>query len=286
MFNNLWKIKMNFLIILLLAFALTISNIIAQTTSGQEYKPFGGGEGTEQNPYEIYTKQHLEELADSVNNGYYWSQDKFFHLMNNIDDSVRTIIGLGPTSIDFELICLLKRNTQKSSWETLKNHFHKGKIDSNLSKSFQGYFNGMGHKITLAINMPTANNIGLFGCVSGNGLILDLDVEGYVIGNSCVGGIIGYLRKSFTTQSFYMVSECRNYATITSTDGEFSSAGGIIGVAVGGKKNSIFIDRCINNGSVNVNRTKFHQTNDVGDLKSLVGSINKELIVKFRSIYE
>ena len=246
-------------------------------------QPFGGGDGTELLPYKIYTKEHLEELADSVNNGYNWSKNKFFHLMNDIDDSVRTVIGIGPTSNYPELVCLLRRKTQRKAWKTFKDNY-EGKIDSNLSRSFQGYFNGKGHQITLAINMPTKNNIGLFGCVSGDGLILDLDIDGYVIGKSCVGGVVGYLRKLFTEQSFYMISECVNYATITSTDGIKTSAGGIIGVAVGNKNNSIFIDRCRNNGLVN--NTKFFYFEDTAALETLIGSVSKELVIKFRSIYE
>ena len=125
--------------------------------------------------------------------------------MNDIDDSVRTVIGLGPTSNYPDLVCFLRRRTQKTAVRQLQSVYKK-RADSNLAQSFQGYFNGKGHKITLAINKPSQNNIGFFGCVSGNGLILDLDIDGYVIGNSNVGGIVGYIRKSFHDRTFYMIS--------------------------------------------------------------------------------
>jgi len=280
------KMKNTFLTILFLLLHLSVSNLNAQQTSGviSFYYPqaFGGGAGTEQNPYRIYTKEHLEELADSVNSGYNWSKDMFFHLINNIVDSVRTVIGLGPTRESLDIVCLLIRSSQKSTWKRLnkriKNWLEHEKTDSNLAQSFQGFFNGRGHKITLAINMPTEDNVGLFGCVSGDGLILDLDVDGYVIGNSKVGGLVGYVRMSLNTQSFYMFSELQNNASITSNDEK--TAGGIIGVAAGMKKNSIFIDRCRNNGLVNNKKL----LPDV--IGSLVGSLSKELNVKFRSIYQ
>ena len=242
---------------------------------------FGGGAGTEESPYLIYTKEHLSELADSVNGGYDWSKNLFFHLMNDITDSVRTVIGLGPTFRSEEFVCLLRRSTQRTTWDRLKNYVKKEVKDSSLAHSFQGYFNGRGHKITLAINMPTENNVGLFGCVSGDGLILDLDVDGYVIGYSRVGGFVGYVRMSFASKSFYMFSELNNNATITSTDGKVTSAGGIIGVAVGNKNNTIFIDRCRNNALIN-DKTYFPE-----EPKGLVGSFGrKDLKVNFRSIYQ
>jgi hypothetical protein len=48
----------------------------------------GEGDSTVSNPYEIYTKAHFEELADSVNNGINWSKNKYFIIMNNITDSI------------------------------------------------------------------------------------------------------------------------------------------------------------------------------------------------------
>jgi len=287
------------LLMTLLFIAFTVKTLNAQqsdaTVSLFYPQAFGGGAGTEQNPYRIYTKEHLEELADSVNLGYNWSKNMFFHLMNNIDDSVRTVIGLGPTPFRTEeIVCLLVRTTQKTTWNRLKRTFRKEASDSNLARtktskkyidsslaqSFQGYFNGRGHKITLAINMPKEDNVGLFGCISGDGLILDLDIDGYVVGRARVGGFVGFVRKELNTQSFYMFSECVSYATVTSTAGKDTEVGAIIGVAVGTKKNSIFIDRCRNNGLVN-NKELFPDT-----ICSLVGSLSKELNVKFRSIYE
>ena len=75
--------------IVTVAFALTVSTVSNVALLAQ----FGGGNGTQANPYQIANKRHLELLADSVNNDYYWSIDKYFKVMNDINDTVRTVIG-------------------------------------------------------------------------------------------------------------------------------------------------------------------------------------------------
>jgi len=73
-------------ILLAFAFALTVSNIAL-------FAQFGGGNGTVGNPYQIATRQHLEALADSVNNGNNWSRGKYFKVMNDIAGPITTVIG-------------------------------------------------------------------------------------------------------------------------------------------------------------------------------------------------
>ena len=80
--TNKVKIK----IILIFAIFVCFSNYV--------YSQFGGGSGTQNSPYEIYNLQHLEALADSVKNGNNWSRNKYFKVMNDITDSVRTVIGI------------------------------------------------------------------------------------------------------------------------------------------------------------------------------------------------
>jgi len=119
-------------------------------------QPFAGGSGTAADPYLIGTLSNIIELSDSVLAGTNWSRDKHFALINDITDSVRYIIGF--------------------------------KSDT---KSFQGYFNGYNYKITLSLNYPTLSYVGLFAYVSHYGLIENLIVDGFVSGDSYVGGIAG-----------------------------------------------------------------------------------------------
>ena len=125
---------------------LTVSNI---TLLSQ----FSGGSGTASNPYEIANGTDIAALADSVNRGNNWSNNKYFKLMNNITTPVTTIIG-----------------------------------SSANGKYFLGNFNGNNYTITL--NIRGSNEVGLFGFTR-NATITNLNVAGSVIGNYYVGGIAG-----------------------------------------------------------------------------------------------
>ena len=114
---------------ILLIYIISCNFLLAQ------YGTFGGGDGTEYNPYQIYSKAHLEELSIVILNSVEYgtsnnfSVGKYFILMNDITDSVRIVIG---TSKIYNL-------------ENYPDVFYSG-------SSFQGNFDGQGHKITLALN--------------------------------------------------------------------------------------------------------------------------------------
>ena len=58
---NLFQRPLSYFSIIFLLILVLNGSVLAQT--------FGGGTGTEADPYKIYTKAHCEELADAVNNG-------------------------------------------------------------------------------------------------------------------------------------------------------------------------------------------------------------------------
>jgi len=174
---------------------------------------FGGGLGTESSPYEIYTKAHLEELADSVNNSEpypadNWSKGKYFKVMNDINEPVTKMIG----------------------------RFHH--LAADLNHSFQGHFNGQGYMINLDINgrtdWRTDKQIGLFSSII-DATIINVVVSGIVIGNGAVGGIAGLGNNS-------TISNSVNLAKI---DG-YSYVGGI----VGNIRHNCVVSYCLNLGSV------------------------------------
>ena len=145
------KIKLFLLCILLV---LVHINVFSQ---------FGGGDGSANNPYQIWTKEHLEELSDSIQHTIVgndnWTKDKHFRLMNNIDNVTKGI-GIGSDSA--------------GSTENIKN-------------SFQGYFHGGGNTVTLAIDVLPGQFGGLFWEQSGT--IDSLIVDGYV--KNVSGGEVG-----------------------------------------------------------------------------------------------
>ena len=197
---------------------------------------FSGGSGTEADPYQIASGEDMVELADSVNNSpfndpityYNWSRDKYFKVMKDIDDSVRTVIGFT--------------------------------ILSEYAYFFQGDFNGNNKKIILAIDEDIF--VGLFSVIY-DANIYDLIIDGYVHGRNDVGGICGYNLGSniincvnycktsgmdnvggicgSTTYPSY-ISNCINYGNI---EGK-KRIGGISGNISSGN-----IENCFNYGYVN-----------------------------------
>ncbi|MBO5799846.1 MAG: T9SS type A sorting domain-containing protein [Paludibacteraceae bacterium] len=125
--------------------------IIEFNTSGRE----ANSEGF----YEIWSREDMEWLADCASKGL--TKGKKYKLMNDITDSVRTVIGTE-------------------------------------AKPFEGLFRGDGYCVTVAINMPNEANVGVFGVVSSeaNESILDLSVRGYVNGGTNAGAVCGNLKSN------------------------------------------------------------------------------------------
>lgn len=109
------------------------------------------------------------------------------------------------------------------------------------ANDFSGTFDGDGHTVTLAIDQPSKDNIGLFSKISSTATIKNVTVDGTVTGSRCVGGIAGTSNGTIT--------QCQNKATITATkngSGNYSQAGGIVGYA-----ENATITSCANVGNVN-----------------------------------
>ena len=174
-------------------------------------------------------KQHLEELADSVENSpsnnpitlRNWSAGKYFKLMNDIDDSVRTVIGM-----------------------------YSGGYEP-YTEAFQGDFDGNNKKITLAIDIKgnkQNRHVALFSHIISCWLVDDIPpshihhliVDGYVIYDNDVrhgftGGIVGY--NDFGAE----ISYCINRSNVTSSN---ICTGGITG------HNEGTISHCYNFGNI------------------------------------
>jgi len=171
---------------------------------------YGGNGLSKATAFQIWSKAHLEELADSVNNSTVpnpnnWSTGKYFALMNDITDSVRTVIGSEKTG-----------STQYS---------------------FQGNFNGNNFKVTVSINKPTDIAIGTFGYCTDGCVIENLNVDGIVMGYVHVGGVVGNLAGSNS-----IIKNCNNYASLKSIE---RTLGGIVGINNNGK-----ILNCNNYGAI------------------------------------
>ncbi len=116
---------------------------------------FSGGLGTKECPYLISNTDDLNELSTLTDtpdeNGNSQVYGKYFKLTQDITTPFKGIIG------------------------------YEG--------FFKGDFDGDGHCITLDINLPADNYVGLFGTVK-TGSVHDLAVRGNVVGNTYVGAIV------------------------------------------------------------------------------------------------
>ena len=190
---------------------------------------FGGGSGTEDNPYLIYTAKQLDNVREALS--------AYYLLMADINLS-----GYGG-----------------DNWRPIGDATH----------TFKGYFKGNGHVIeNLTINRSTTNDVGLFGSIGGGtvenlgifgGSIKGQTLVGGVAGSfyggliqDCyntatisgagdqIGGIVGYINDISTVQ------DCYNRGAITGND----KVGGIVGDNLG------TVQQCYNafsvTGSTNV----------------------------------
>ena len=105
---------------------------------------------------------------------------------------------------------------------------------------FTGTFDGGGHTVTLAIDTPEKNYVGLFSKLGNNATVKNLAVTGNVSGNEYVAGIAG-------ENASGTISSCKNTADI-SANGRY--VGGIAG------KNSGNINSSYNMGRVSSERSR------------------------------
>lgn len=174
---------------------------------------FSGGTGTKNDPYLISNVNDLEELGNMTDkpgaNGEQQTYGKYFRLTQDIAGPFTGMIG----------------------YEGL----------------FKGDFDGGGHCITLDINMPNENYVGLFGTVK-SGAVHDLAVSGSVVGCNYVGGIVAN-----PTNEAVLYNLC-NYADVTSTStAVLSCVGGVIGGIISkaeGSMEGATVSNCANFGHV------------------------------------
>ena len=213
---------------------------------GSAVEDFGGGSGTEDDPYLISNGAQLAKLAQDVNGGNRYS-GKYFKLTNDIwlnnTDGWRDW-GASTSGLN--------------KWTAIG---YYESVSINV-KAFSGTFDGGGHAVR-GIYINTSDDYqGLFGYVSGT--VRNVGVEdGYikggrnvggvcgwnsstieycyntatVSGNSDVGGICGYVDPAMT------VNYCYNTGTVSGTE---RNVGGICGYANTGAK----INYCYNTGEV------------------------------------
>ena len=250
---------------------------------GSVSSSYGGGSGTEDDPYQINTASQLARIAYKVQNGTTYS-GKYFVLNNDIwlNDTD------GWTSWDFN-------NRPANEWTPIgcyvsssENYPFRGSFDgqghtvygmffSENRKSFYGLFGYVGTNTSGCIKnvkiarsfMECVDNCGaIVGYAKNYGRIENCSNAGKVRGDHWVGGIVGYVANTSGTTT---VTGCKNtsYNVRGATD-----TGGIVGFAhenctvtgcsntasyvkayqqcggIIGSANSSKVEKCRNNGEV------------------------------------
>ena len=181
---------------------------------------YGGGTGTQDDPYLISTEADLVALSQAVNAGESQSGGYFKLTADIVVESADWApIGIMNTSTDYP---------------------------------FAGTFDGDGHSVTLNYKRTsgTASPTGLFGYTKGSGIsrgaatITGVIVKGSLSSSqSYLGGIVGFAANT-------IVEECRNEATITG----YNNVGGIVGSCMKdgftSTPNTVIVRRCHNAGAV------------------------------------
>jgi hypothetical protein len=148
---------------------ITMNGDYSITANFEELDPgtlFAGGNGTEENPYQIANWHHLYNIRDYLNN--------HFILINDLDS----------TTPGYAELASLIANEGKG-WQKI------GRWDA----PFTGSLDGQGYEIrNLFINRPGEPELGLFGAADEGGHIEDIRIVNATVTGDAeyVGGLVGY----------------------------------------------------------------------------------------------
>lgn len=212
--------------LLLASMPLTAMFVYAQTE-------FAGGSGTEDAPYLIQTKEHLDNVRNHL--------DAHFKLANDIEFSEADFSASGPFY------------NSSRGWTP---------IGDESGDSFTGVFDGNGYCIkNLYAKNVSETYVGLFGCNGGTIKNLSM-VDAYVYGRGQVGGFMKSTSVYVGTiagSSYGTISNCCSFGSVhaeaenAGTAASASSfratvyAGGVVGY------NSGVVENCYNNSAVFTN---------------------------------
>ena len=188
---------------------------------GTVAESYDGGDGTEENPYQIATSQQLALLAQQTNTG--MGGDAYYVLTKNVS--------------------LANCSGGNIQWIPIGNH-EQDKNDH--LHYFTGHFDGDGHTI-YGLHQNIENGLdyfgGLFGCTDG------AEIKNIHMNQCSINGIGGYVGSVVGYASRTDVLNCSAYNSYIRTTGVAAMAGGIVGYAgmpIGVSENDEHISRISN----------------------------------------
>ena len=216
----------------------------ADVWDGSIASDFGGGSGTESDPYLIYTSSQLAYLRQMTNYGYSYS-GVYFKLMNDLD-----LNNIAWTPIGYSESCAFGGRFD-GNYHTISN------MTINGSYQFVGLFGVIdsAHIANLAltsvnINTTLSNNYsavgGLSGIASTSSTIDTCSVSGTLIAYNTsssyameIGGLVANIGGNITITNCYT-----NVTIYGSTNGYNTYAGGLIGITDSNVSGTCVIENC------------------------------------------
>ncbi len=175
--------------------ALLFFAVLVILPGGKSYGEYGGGYGTETDPYQILDANDLNEISLHEED---W--DKHFILINDVDmsgyDGLEGRPALNPVG-----------------------YF----VDWGNYASFSGVFDGNGFTISnIVIDRPGEDNVGLFGCTKAS-ILKNITLENvHIVGDDYVGSLVGF--------NYGIISNIDCSGVVNGND----KVGGIVGVSYDG----------------------------------------------------
>jgi hypothetical protein len=183
---------------------------------------FGGGDGTQSNPYLISGAQQLKKLVDDVNNEQTYS-DTYFKLTTNIHITANEWVPIGYS----------------------RSHFNMGFVEYHTP--FEGVFDGDGHIISGTLKSAQNSSLGFFGTII-DAVIYNLTIAATVRNEYSepetlvyTGALAGYARNS-------IIQNCTIFGTVAKMGVESSSIGGVAGAIFSGNISNCTVFGAINGG--------------------------------------
>ncbi len=207
-----------------------LATFLCCVTISIQAQTYSGGNGTQNDPYRITSKNDLVTLCETVNNGNKY-QAAYFVLTNDID---------------------LRENGSAPDYEWTP-------IGLDDNHPFCGIFNGNGHVISnlyIGVQGVQYERSGLFGTIYAGGQVLNLTLKDGEVrgkangGNTCTGSISGLVFCNPADGQNCIIRNCHNEDVQIAGNGagEYIFTGGITGYA--GSDDYVDISFCSNRGAV------------------------------------
>lgn len=217
-----WKqMTVRLMCIGLLTALFVLAGIPSSVYAAEDTVNFAGGEGTAENPYQVATAAHLNNVRSHLGS--------YFRLTANID--LAGYLSSGGDGYN-----------EGAGWVPIGEDMDE----------FTGHFDGNGHTISgLYINRPTGDHVGLFGIIAGQATVKNLGLLGVNVGGGYnVGGLAGSIASGGQIENCYVtgavmgkdyhiggltgnnygtITNCYAVSAVTSDESDCSGVGGLVG---------------------------------------------------------